>query len=113
MRLTMSEKRVLIKTFAPRYQKSRKKVKGELLTEFTQMSGYNRCYAAYLLRHHGKRIWVSRKVVAVADARKKVRRKPAKKYDPQADLADTCVANVWPPWPQAAKELFISVRGVK
>ncbi len=40
----------------PRYRKSRKKVKGEVLTEFTEMTGYNRCYGAYLLRHQGKRI---------------------------------------------------------
>jgi len=42
MRLTMAEKRVLIKSFAPRYRKKGKKVKGEVLTEFTQMTGYNR-----------------------------------------------------------------------
>jgi len=29
-----------------RYRKKRKKVKGEVLTEFTQMTGYNRCYGA-------------------------------------------------------------------
>ncbi len=46
MRLTMAERRVLIKTFALRYRKSRKKVKGEVLTEFTEMTGYNRCYEA-------------------------------------------------------------------
>ena len=44
MRVTMAEKRVLIKSFAPRYRRKRKKVKGEVLTEFTQMTGYNRCY---------------------------------------------------------------------
>ena len=58
MRLTMAERRVLIKSFAPRYRKKRKKVKGEVLTEFTQMTGYNRCYGAYLLRHQGKRVWL-------------------------------------------------------
>ena len=42
MTLTMSDRRVLIKTFAPRYQKSRKKKRGELLDEFTQRTGYNR-----------------------------------------------------------------------
>ncbi len=42
----MVEKHVLIKSFAPRYRKKRKKVKGEVLTEFTQMTGYNRCYGA-------------------------------------------------------------------
>ncbi len=64
MRLTMAEKRVLIKSFAPRYRKKRKKVKGEVLTEFTQMTGYNRCYGAYLLRHQGRRIRLSPKLVA-------------------------------------------------
>ena len=39
MRLTMAERRVLIKSFAPRYRKKGKKVKGEVLTEFTQMTG--------------------------------------------------------------------------
>ena len=46
----------LIQTFAPRYRKSRKKNKGELLDEFTQMTGYNRSYAGYMLRHQGKRL---------------------------------------------------------
>ena len=31
MRLTMAEKRVLIKSFAPRYRKKGKKVKGDLV----------------------------------------------------------------------------------
>ena len=81
MRLTMAEKRVLIKSFAPRYRKKGKKVKGEVLTEFTQMTGYNRCYGAYLLRHQGKRVWLSPKRVAVGDIGKRVRRERARKYD--------------------------------
>ena len=59
MRLTMAEKSVLVKSFAPRYRKKGKKVKGEVLTEFNQMTGYNRCYGAYLLRHQGRRIRLS------------------------------------------------------
>ncbi len=81
MRLTMSEKRVLIKSFAPRYRKKRKKVKGEVLTEFTEMTGYNRCYGAYLLRHQGQRIWLSPKVVALGDVGKKAGGQRARKYD--------------------------------
>ena len=87
MRLTMSEKRVLIKSFAPRYRKKRKKVKGEVLTEFTEMTGYNRCYGAYLLRHQGKRIWLSPKVVAVGDIRKKAGGQRARKYDQKVVVA--------------------------
>ena len=81
MRLTMAERRVLIKSFAPRYRKKGKKVKGEVLTEFTQMTGYNRCYGAYLLRHQGKRVWLSPNRVAVGDIGKRVRRERARKYD--------------------------------
>lgn len=81
MRLTMAEKRVLIKSFAPRHRKQGKKVKGEVLTEFTQMTGYNRCYGAYLLRHQGKRIWLSSKLVAVGDIGKKAGGQRARKYD--------------------------------
>ena len=77
----MAERRVLIKSFAPRYRKKGKKVKGEVLTQFTQMTGYNRCYGAYLLRHQGKRIWLSPKVVAVGDIRKKAGGQRARKYD--------------------------------
>ena len=72
----VNDGRVLIKSFAPRYRKKGKKVKGEVLTEFTQMTGYNRCYGAYLLRHQGKRIRLSPKLVAVG-----VRRERARKYD--------------------------------
>ena len=54
---------------------------GEVLTEFTQMTGYNRCYGAYLLRHQGKRIRLSPKLVAVGDIRKKAGGQRARKYD--------------------------------
>ena len=54
---------------------------GEVLTEFTQMTGYNRCYGAYLLRHQGKRIWLSPKVVALGDVGKKGGGQRARKYD--------------------------------
>ncbi len=39
MRLTMAKKRALINSFAPRYRRKRKKVKGEVLTECAQMTG--------------------------------------------------------------------------
>lgn len=82
MRLTMRERRALTKGFATRYRRSRKKVKGQLLTEFTEMTGYHRAYAAYLLRHHGKRIRLGHKLVVEGEAKKKKQhRQRAKKYD--------------------------------
>ena len=63
-----------------------------MLTEFTQMTGYNRCYGAYLLRHQGKRIWLSPKVVAVGDVGKKAGGQRARKYDQKVLAA---LKSVW------------------
>ncbi len=45
------------------------------------MTGYNRCYGAYLLRHQGKRIRLSPKLVGGGDIGKRVRHQRARKYD--------------------------------
>ncbi|KWT81155.1 hypothetical protein ASN18_2661 [Candidatus Magnetominusculus xianensis] len=46
MRLTMKEKQTITKVAAERYQKARKKRKGAILNEFTESTGYDRCYAS-------------------------------------------------------------------
>jgi hypothetical protein len=45
---------------ARRYRKASKRGKGQILSEFCALSGYNRCYAALLLRHWGKKRLVNR-----------------------------------------------------
>ncbi|MEQ9364190.1 MAG: transposase family protein [Leptospirales bacterium] len=50
MRLNMNERRTLVKVFAEKYRKARKKVKGILLDEFIELTGYNRSYATRALR---------------------------------------------------------------
>ncbi len=37
-----------------RYKKARKKGRGEILDRFTEATGYNRCYAGWLLRNWGR-----------------------------------------------------------
>ena len=82
MRLTMRERRAVTKGFASRYRRSRKKVKGQLLTEFTEMTGYHRSYAGLLLRHHGKRIRLGHKLVVEGEVKKKKQyRQRARQYD--------------------------------
>jgi len=54
MRLTLKEKRSVTGVLAARYQKASKKEKRAMLDEFTQLTGYNRCYASHLLASHGK-----------------------------------------------------------
>ena len=81
----MNRKKIILK-FAKRYQKaSTKKEKTKLLNEFTELMGYNRSYAAWLLRHAGKKIQIKThkgtKLILVADPNIKIKRKRPKIYD--------------------------------
>ncbi len=71
MRLTMKERQSVTAIVATRYQKASKKEKNTILHEFTQLTGYNRCYAAFLLRSHGKKLRINQKIVLVGDLKKK------------------------------------------
>ena len=69
MRLTMKARKSVTRVIASRYQKASKKQKGIILDEFTQLTGYTRCYASYLLGRHGKRVRISSSVVVIGDVR--------------------------------------------
>src|SRR2546423_9740665 len=56
MSLTLKEKRSVTGVVAARYQKASKKEKRAMLDEFTQITGYNRCYSSHLLASHGKQL---------------------------------------------------------
>jgi hypothetical protein len=77
----MSERRVLVKAYAVRYQRARKKGRSGVLDEFVELSGYNRSYAAWLLRWHGKKVWVGRRLVVVGEATKPAPRQRSCVYD--------------------------------
>jgi hypothetical protein len=82
MRLTMKERKSVTKVIALRYKKASKKEKGKILDEFTQLTGYTRCYASYLLGSHGKRVVVGSNVIAVGDVTNRTsRRNRHKIYD--------------------------------
>lgn len=81
MGLTAKEKRSATKITAPRYQKATKKHKGIILEEFIALTGYDRCYAAYLLRAHGKKVHVNRRTVLIGDVGKKIRKQRQRFYD--------------------------------
>jgi hypothetical protein len=83
MRLTMKERRSVSAVVAKRYQKASKKEKGTILCEYTQLTGYNRCYAAFLLRNHGRRMRINNNTVLVGDFRKRVKRNRDRTYDEQ------------------------------
>lgn len=82
MRLTMKEKKSVTRAIASRYQKAGKREKGIILDEFTQLTGYTRCYASYLLGRHGKRVRIRGNVIVVGDVRVRTRRRSRHKiYD--------------------------------
>ncbi len=64
-----------MKAFAKEYQRGRKKDKGAIFDGFVEATGYQRRYAARLLRHSGRRVWVGRGVVVEADIRCRVPRR--------------------------------------
>ncbi len=92
MGLTSKEKQSAIKVTAPRYQKARKKQKRIILDEFIALTGYDRDYAASVLRKHGRKVRVSKHRVLVADITKN-RHKPRQGiYD---NLVVTALSAIW------------------
>ncbi len=84
MRLRMKERRVVTKALALQYQRGGKKARGEILDRFVEMTGYNRSYAAGLLRNHGKRVEVTPGVVLEGEIRAKRETSPRKSvYGPE------------------------------
>ena len=70
--LSMENKRTITARIAPRYQKAKKKEKKIILDEYVKLTGYNRSYATYNLRIHGKKKHIKNSdIILVADARKK------------------------------------------
>lgn len=81
MRLTMKERKKAAAVVAPRYRKARKKAKGAILDEFTELTGYGRVYAGHVLRSQGRVVRVNDHTVLRGDIRRSMRRKKPKLYD--------------------------------
>lgn len=81
----MREKKAITKEVAKRYRKARKKEKGGMLNEFVATTGYNRNYAAWVLRNWGREIGRylknGDKIVLVKDPRLKASRNKPKIYN--------------------------------
>jgi len=92
----MSRKKVTL-IYARRYRKaSSKKEKSQLLDEFIRLTGYNRCYASWLLRNAGRKVYLrtrsGQRVVIVADPERKIKRRRARVYD---DEVATALKKIW------------------
>src|SRR3990170_3869279 len=77
----MKERQSVTAVVAARYRRTGKKDKKTILNDFTQVTGYNRSYAGFLLRAWGKRVRINNKLVLVGDGRKKIKRDRPRVYD--------------------------------
>ena len=55
MGLTMHQRHAVVQEVSSRFQHSGKKERSEILNNFVELTGYTRCYAAYVLRMCGSR----------------------------------------------------------
>ena len=90
MALTMHEKQAVTKQLALRYKRARKKEKGKILDTVIDLAGYNRSYAARVLRERAKpkvvgRVRKGRQTITLVEdertKKKKKRRRPRKYND--------------------------------
>ena len=79
----MEERRILVKNQARSYQGSGRREKTAILNRFMEATGYNRAYAARVLRTHGKRRQLGKGVVAQADAAGVFKRGRGREYGPE------------------------------
>lgn len=83
--LTLQERRVVIKATARRYQQATKKQRGHILTEFCHQTGYQRSYAAFLLRNWGRKVHMTidgvRTVFIFGQQKQRQRRHYPRTYD--------------------------------
>jgi hypothetical protein len=55
MGLTMQERHAIVREVSSRFQRSSKKERSQILNGFVELTGYTRCYAAYILRTCGRK----------------------------------------------------------
>lgn len=75
MRLTMRERKKVTGQLACRYRRENKRMKGQTLDRFIEVTGYNRCHGSWLLRNHGRGMRLNDKLTIVGDVNKKTKRK--------------------------------------
>ena len=100
MGLTMKEKQAVTREMADEYKRATKKQKGQILDTLTKLTGYNRSYAARVLRQRARPVVLGRGVVdgvtvtLVEDERtkRKKRRKRRRTYDKDVLVA---LQKVW------------------
>lgn len=100
MALTMRERQAVTRQLAVEYKRATKKQKGEILDTLTELTGYNRSYAARVLRRRARTVVLGRgvvdgvKVTLVEDERTKRRKKRKRSRTYGKDVL-VAVQKVW------------------
>ena len=85
MALTMQEKKAITKELAKRYNRAKKKEKGKILDEVVALTGYNRCYATFVLRHWNRKPIIypndGKAIIFTEDKQHKTKRNRRRIYD--------------------------------
>jgi len=92
MRLPIAMRKELTKNIAAKYRRAGKKERGQILDGFVESTGYNRSYAGWLLRGHGRRVQVRPGLLVEGDAHCRVKRERARRYGPEVVAA---LKEVW------------------
>lgn len=77
----MKQRQAVTAVTAQRYRKGRKKDKQQILDEFCETTGYSRGYGRYVLRNHGREVWLAGKRRIVGDVHKRQQRLRPRVYD--------------------------------
>ena len=73
----MKQRQAVTAVTVQRYRNGSKKVKQQILDEFCETTGYCRSYARFILRNHGRQVWLREQRVIVGDvSQRQQRRKP-------------------------------------
>jgi hypothetical protein len=81
MRLTMKQRQAVTAVTVQRYRQGSKKVKRQILDEFCETTGYCRGYARFVLRNHGRQVWLGGKRVIVGDVHQRRQRQKPRHYN--------------------------------
>ena len=81
MRLAMKQRQAVTAVTVQRYRNGSKKVKQQILNEFCETTGYCRGYARFVLRNHGRQVWLRGKRVIVGDVHQRRQRQKRRYYN--------------------------------
>jgi hypothetical protein len=85
----MKQRQAVTSVTHERYRKARKKEKQQMLDEFCATTGYSRGYARFVLRNHGREVWLRGKRIVIGDRHKRQQRLKPRYYD--EDVVKTLV----------------------